>query len=151
MGNLYGSEYWTYLLLKRVGGEKALELTESLLPISTRTAQQIGLVDDAFGENAISFRTQINRIAEELASSNSYEQLLERKRQTRKADEERKPLQAYRDEELQHMWMNFFGADQSYHLARKNFVYKGHIPCTQSAFASESYSSLNAQRRFSNQ
>src|SRR5256714_1110980 len=37
-------------------------------------------------------------------------------------------LQAYREEELQWMWMNFFGADRSYHLARKRFVYKGLIP-----------------------
>ncbi len=56
MGNLYGSEYWTYLLPKRVGREKARELTEALLPISSRTAQQIGLLDDAFEEDAASFR-----------------------------------------------------------------------------------------------
>jgi len=32
---LYGSEYWTYLLPRRVGLEKAIELTENCLPIST--------------------------------------------------------------------------------------------------------------------
>ncbi|OAD21112.1 formyl transferase-like protein [Candidatus Thiomargarita nelsonii] len=32
---LYGSEYWTYLLPRRVGQEKAIELTENCLPIST--------------------------------------------------------------------------------------------------------------------
>jgi putative two-component system hydrogenase maturation factor HypX/HoxX len=125
MGKLYGSEYWTYVLPKRVGGEQARELTEALLPISTRTAHQIGLLDDAFGEDAASFREHIRRIAEELASSPRYEHLLEEKRHTRKKDEARKPLQAYRDEELQRMWLNFFGADRSYHLARQHFVYKG--------------------------
>src|SRR5207248_7618485 len=128
MGNLYGSEYWTYLLPKRVGEEKARELTEALLPLSSRTAQQIGLLDDAFEEDAGSFREHISKLAEELASSQRYESMLEEKRQTRKKDEERKPLQAYRNEELQRMWMNFFGADRSYHMARKNFVYKGPIP-----------------------
>jgi putative two-component system hydrogenase maturation factor HypX/HoxX len=128
MGNLYGSEYWTYLLPKRVGGEKARELTEALLPISTRTAYQIGLLDDAFEEDAASFRVHIRKLAEELASSHRYELILEEKRHTRKNDEERKPLQAYRNEELQQMWLNFFGADRSYHLARKNFVYKGLMP-----------------------
>ena len=128
MGKLYGSEYWTYLLPKRVGGEKARELTEALLPISTSTAQQIGLLDDAFEEDAASFREHISKIAEELASSHRYEQMLEEKRHTRKTDEASKPLQAYREEELQWMWMNFFGADRSYHLARKRFVYKGLIP-----------------------
>ena len=128
MGNLYGSEYWTYLLPKRVGAEKARELTEALLPISTRTAQQIGLLDDAFEEDAASFREYISKRAEELASSHRYEHMLEEKRHTRKHDEEKKPLQSYRNEELQHMWLNFFGADRSYHLARKNFVYKGLMP-----------------------
>src|SRR5207245_8992697 len=56
MGNLYGSEYWTYLLPKRVGREKARELTEALLPISSRTAQQIGLLDDDYEEDEDSLR-----------------------------------------------------------------------------------------------
>src|SRR6266700_1268353 len=128
MGNLFGSEYWTYLLPKRVGATKALELTEALLPISTRTAHQIGLLDDAFEEDAASFREHIRKLAEELASSYRYEPILEEKRHTRKNDEESKPLQAYRNEELQRMWLNFFGADRRYHLARKNFVYKGLMP-----------------------
>src|SRR5215469_7834673 len=128
MGKLYGSEYWTYLLPKRVGEAKARELTEALLPISTRTAQQIGLLDDAFGEDAASFRQHIRERAEGLAGSPGYLHLLEEKRRSRQIDEARKPLQAYREEELQRMWLNFFGADQSYHLARKNFVYKGLLP-----------------------
>jgi len=128
MGKLYGSEYWTYLLPKRVGGAKARELTEALLPISTRTAQRIGLLDDAFEEDAASFREHISKRAEELASSPHYEHLLEEKRQRRMRDEASKPLQAYRGEELQRMWLNFFGADRSYHLARQNFVYKGTTP-----------------------
>jgi len=125
MGNLYGSEYWTYLFPKRVGEKKARELTEALLPISTRTAQQIGLIDDACEEDAASFRHHIRKRAEELAWSPCYEQMVMEKRQTRKMDEGKKPLQSYRDEELQYMWISFFGADQSYHMARKNFVYKG--------------------------
>src|SRR6266446_5398625 len=111
MGNLYGSEYWTYLLPKRVGRTKALELTEALLPISTRTAQQIGLIDEAFEEDAASFRHRIRQIAEELAGSPRYAHKLEEKRQTRQTDEARKPLQAYREEELQQMCLNFFGED----------------------------------------
>jgi putative two-component system protein, hydrogenase maturation factor HypX/HoxX len=130
MGNLYGSEYWTYLLPKRVGATRAQELTEAPLPISTRTAQQIGLIDEAFEEDAASFRHHIRERAEELASSPCYKRMLEEKRHTRQTDEASKPLQAYREEELQQMWRNFFGADQSYHLARKHFVYKGLVPDT---------------------
>jgi putative two-component system hydrogenase maturation factor HypX/HoxX len=128
MGKLYGSEYWTYRLPERVGAAKARDLTEALLPISTRAAQRIGLLDAAFGDNAASFREHIQMLAEGLASCNRYKCLLEEKRQCRKHDEARKALHAYREEELQQMWLNFFGADQSYHLARKHFVYKGNLP-----------------------
>ena len=132
MGNLYGSEYWTYLLPKRVGAAKARELTEALLPISTSAAQRIGLLDDAFGEDAASFREHIRKCAEELASSNRYEQPAWRKSvRGVQHDEARKPLHAYREEELQQMWLNFFGADHSYHLARKHFVYKGILPARE--------------------
>jgi putative two-component system hydrogenase maturation factor HypX/HoxX len=133
MGKLYGSEYWTYLLPKRVGATKVRELTEALLPISTGTAQQIGLIDAAFEEDAASFRQRIRQLAEELANSDLYEYMLEAKRHTRQTDEASKPLQAYREEELQQMWLNFFGADPSYHLARKRFVYKELMPAVASS------------------
>ncbi len=136
MGNLYGSEYWTYLLPKRVGEAKARELTEALLPISTSTAHQIGLLDDAFEEDAASFREHIRQLAQELASSHRYAHLLQQKRHRRQHDEAKKPLQAYREEELQQMWLNFFGADRSYHLARQHFVYKGLIPSRERGGAS---------------
>jgi putative two-component system protein, hydrogenase maturation factor HypX/HoxX len=128
MGKLYGSEYWTYLLPKRVGATRARELTEALLPISTRTALQIGLIDDAFGGDVASFRQRISQLAEELASSPCYQHMLQEKRHARQTDEDHKPLHAYREEELLQMWRNFFGADPSYHLARQRFVYKGLVP-----------------------
>src|SRR5260221_8275620 len=92
MGNLYGSEYWTYLLPKRVGATRARELTEALLPVSTRTAHQLGLLDDAFEEDAASFRHRIRQLAEELASSPRYGHMLEQTRHTRKNDESSKRL-----------------------------------------------------------
>ncbi len=36
MGNLYGSEYWTYLLPRRVGADGAKRLTDARLPLGTR-------------------------------------------------------------------------------------------------------------------
>ena len=57
--------------------------------------------------------------------------MLEEKRQRREHDEARKALHVYREEELQQMWLNFFGADHSYHLARKHFVYKGNLPARE--------------------
>jgi len=43
-------------------------------------------------------------------------------------DEGIKPLAHYRAEELEHMKVNFFGADPSYHEARRRFVFKGSPP-----------------------
>ena len=50
MGGLYGSEYWTYVLPRRVGAEMTEELTSAPFnPIGTRRAKEIGLIDDVFG------------------------------------------------------------------------------------------------------
>ncbi len=139
MGGLYGSEYWTYSLPKRVGSEKALELTEQCLPISVHEARAIGLIDDVvlqddLGESPFGrFREQITRIAENLARSPSYGAWLAQKQATRERDERLKPLQRYRSEELEEMKKNFWGEDRSYHLARAAFVRKqsrsGHKKC----------------------
>lgn len=140
MGGLYGSEYWTYSLPKRVGAELAEQLTEQCLPISVHEAKTIGLIDDIVIQDDLGhgsfgrFRDQIVRIAENLAHSENLETLLARKRAQREADEQIKPLEQYRLEELEEMNQNFWGEDPSYHLARSAFVRKqprpGHLKCT---------------------
>ena len=51
MGGLYGSEYWTYLLPRRVGAELTARLTgPPFTPVGTRQAVEIGLLDAAFGD-----------------------------------------------------------------------------------------------------
>jgi putative two-component system hydrogenase maturation factor HypX/HoxX len=124
MGNLYGSEYWTYLLPRRVGEEKAAALTKNRLPVSAVEAHRIGLIDDSFGMDNADFRERIVQIAEGLAASPDYPALLQKKIARRERDESEKPLDAYRAEELRHMQLNFYGFDPSYHVARYNFVYK---------------------------
>lgn len=121
---LYGSEYWTYSLPKRVGHEKALELSHNCLPMSTQVAQEIGLIDDCFGQNIVSFRQRIEVIAQEMVHSSDYEQRLALKRERRLTDEHYKPLADYRKEELEQMKLNFYSSDQTYHVTRRNFVYK---------------------------
>lgn len=133
MGGLYGSEYWTYSLPKRVGKEKALELTEQCLPIGVHEARAIGLIDDVLlrddqGDFFPQFRSQIKRLAEQLAASPRHALEVARKRAIRAQDEQCKPLEQYRLEELARMQENFFGADQSYHLARSAFVRKQPCP-----------------------
>ncbi len=125
MGMLYGSEYWTYTLPRRVGNDLAVLLTESLQPIGTRYAKAIGLLDDAFGESVEDFERELTLRANELARHPSFSRQLRAKHERRIADERFKPLSAYRVEELQRMWANFFGRDPAYHDARRRFVFKG--------------------------
>jgi len=125
MGGLYGSEYWTYVLPRRVGAERALELTEGLSPMGAREAKRIGFIDDAFGSSVLEFRNLVAQRSAALAGRADFWQLLRDKHERRLADERAKPLAAYRAEELARMRENFWGPDPAYHAARRRFVYKG--------------------------
>ena len=128
MGELYGSEYWTYLLPKAVGQARALELTQVCQPIGARAARDIGFLDEVFGEDARSFEAEIRDRAKLLAANPEFRALLRKKHEGRMEDESIKPLANYRAEELERMKVNFFGADPSYHEARRRFVFKGSPP-----------------------
>ncbi|WP_029011238.1 hydrogenase maturation protein [Azospirillum halopraeferens] len=124
MGNLYGSEYWTYVLPRRVGAEHARAVTEARLPMGAPEAVRRGLVDEAFGTTVEDFRAGVRARAEALAADPVLPELLAEKRRRRAADEAEKPLERYREEELERMHLNFYGFDPSYHVARYNFVFK---------------------------
>jgi putative two-component system hydrogenase maturation factor HypX/HoxX len=130
MGGLYGSEYWTYLLPRRVGAATTERLTSAPFEaIGTREAVEIGLLDAAFGTTAHAFRTRVRRDAERLARDAGLAHRLDDKRQARARDEAIKPLRAYRVEELSRSHECFFGPDPSYHEARRRFVHKLGAPC----------------------
>jgi putative two-component system hydrogenase maturation factor HypX/HoxX len=130
MGGLYGSEYWTYLMPRRIGAELTAELTSApFRAIGTRRAVEIGLLDGAFGDDAASFRAQVRGFAERLAARSDHGHWLEEKRSARARDEQVKPLEVYRTEELARSRECFFGSDRSYHEARSRFVYKTGAPC----------------------
>jgi len=71
-----------------------------------------------------SFTAAVADMAFGLATHDRFAAMLAAKNQRRATDEARKPLATYRDEELSHMRLNFFGFDSSYHVARYNFVHK---------------------------
>jgi putative two-component system hydrogenase maturation factor HypX/HoxX len=130
MGGLYGSEYWTYLLPRRVGGEVTAELTSAPFEaVGTRRAAEIGLLDDAFGDTVESFRAGVAEIAERVAGGARAAELLDAKREARRRDELAKPLNAYRTEELVRSHRCYFGEDRRYHEARHRFVHKLAAPC----------------------
>jgi putative two-component system hydrogenase maturation factor HypX/HoxX len=125
MGDLYGSEYWTYTLPRRVGQRRALELTLSCKPIGTRAAREMGFFDDAFGEDTEAFEAELRERARRLARDPEFRLMLRKKHERRLDDESVKPLANYRAEELEWMRANFFGPDPAYHEARRRFVFKG--------------------------
>ena len=132
MGNLYGSEYWTYLLPRRVTPEQARTVMQNRLPVGARAAAAMGLIDGHFGATPEAFRAEVEARAAALADDPGFDRLLARKRARRDADEAARPLAAFRADELERMKLNFFGFDPSYHVARYHFVAK--IPRSRTPF-----------------
>jgi putative two-component system hydrogenase maturation factor HypX/HoxX len=124
MGNLYGSEYWTYLRPRRVGWERARAITRNRLPIGAPEAKRQGLIDECFGADVAEFADWVKGVAKELAVLPELPALLAAQRAQPAPDEAQKPLAAYREEELARMKLNFYGFDPSYHVARYHFVHR---------------------------
>ncbi|MBT4888943.1 MAG: hydrogenase maturation protein [Rhodospirillales bacterium] len=120
MGNLYGSEFWTYLLPRYAGEENARRIIDARLPMGTQEAVELGLADACFGKAITDFIAEVSQHTEDLDA----DCLIASKQERRLADEKLKPLSEYRREELEKMRLNFYGFDPSYHVARYNFVYK---------------------------
>ncbi len=121
---LYGSEYWTYLLPKRIGDQRANLFTEQCLPWGTDIAMEVKLIDDCLDSDAELFRKRVKVIAGEVARLSYFPQLLTAKKFKRKRDENYKPLHKYREEELEKMHKNFFEDDMGYDYKRYCFVHK---------------------------
>jgi putative two-component system protein, hydrogenase maturation factor HypX/HoxX len=124
MGNLYGSEYWTYLLPRRIGDEPARALMRGRLPLGAHEARSLGLLDAVLTLGARGFDAAVIARALALAADAGRVARVAAKAARREADERLEPLAAYRDEELRRMRLNFYGFDPSYHVARHHFVHR---------------------------
>lgn len=122
MGNIFGSEYWTYVLPRRVGPERVEAIMGSRLPIGAAAARRQGLVDAVLPNARPGFRAAVRDYAERLATDPAFDRLIGEKRARRERDEAERPLKAYRDEELERMRLAFYGFDPSYHVARWRFI-----------------------------
>ena len=122
MGNLYGSEYWTYLLPRRVGLEGVQPVMGNRLPIGVGEARRLGLVDKVLEASDPLAAATDQALA--LATADDFAARLAARNARRDADEAEKPLQAYRDAELERMRLNFYGFDPSYHVARHRFMFR---------------------------
>jgi putative two-component system protein, hydrogenase maturation factor HypX/HoxX len=121
---LYGSEYWSHVLPRRVGDMEASRLTQQCLPINAADAERIGLVDTVLPGSPGEFEESVLDHATQLAASDHYPQLLDEKRVGRAAAERRKPLAAYRVEELAEMSRDIFDDRNSFADNRRAFVTK---------------------------
>jgi putative two-component system hydrogenase maturation factor HypX/HoxX len=120
MGNLFGSEFWTYLLPPRVGATGAQAIMRQRLPMTAPEAVKLGFYDACLPDPG--FNVDVGRRAAEMANSSNFAAALAEKNEKRLADEASKPLAAYRAEELKEMQRNFYGFDPSFHVARYHFV-----------------------------
>jgi putative two-component system hydrogenase maturation factor HypX/HoxX len=141
MGNLFGSEYWTYSLPKRAGAEGTKHIMDLRLPIGTTEAAQMGLIDAILPDATEALREEVLRRANEIAGDRAFEETLRAKVARRHLEEAQKPLDRYREEELKRMRLNFFGFDSSYHVARYNFVYK--VPMSKTPLHLASHRRIN--------
>jgi len=124
MGNLYGSEYWTYLLPRRAGPEAAEHVTQARLPMGVDEAKTLGLIDEILPRTCQDFQVALQGKAERIANESGFPDQLVGKCTKIEQDMNLKPLDAYRAEELERMTLNFYGFDPSYHVARHDFVFK---------------------------
>ncbi len=127
---LYGSEFWTYLLPRRIGTEKARLFTEACLPWGTTIGRQTGLIDEVLPAEGL--EAAVRAHARAIARLDWFDKLLMGKRFQRRKDEAFRPLERYREEELARMHRNFFEDDMGFAEKRRNFVFKRtdpHLAC----------------------
>ncbi len=144
MGNLFGSEYWTYLLPRYAGADNARRVSEARLPMGAEEARELGLVDEVLAGRGEALDKSIRVAAEALAARTDFDELVAAKRERRRRDEIDRPLVRYREDELEHMRSNFYGFDPSYHVARYNFVHK--VPKSRTPLTLAAHRSRRSRR-----
>ncbi|MGX1541972.1 hydrogenase maturation protein [Streptomyces adustus] len=121
---LYGSEYWTYTLPRRVGSATAERIMSEALPMSAVGARRVGLVDRVVECAPEDFSARVGALATRLASLRGTGARVVAK----KAEAERRrsvaPLAGFRERELARMRQTFEDPEAPYHALRRAFVRK---------------------------
>ncbi|MEV7520305.1 enoyl-CoA hydratase-related protein [Streptomyces sp. NPDC091371] len=132
---LYGSEFWTYTLPRRVGPVLAERLTSEALPLSAEAARRLGLVDRTIGCPPAAFGGRAAALAARLAGHPATTSRIAVKKARRELDEAQRPLAAHRAAELDRMRQTFFDPGAPYHALRRAFVRKERPDTTPSHLA----------------
>ncbi len=121
---LYGSEYWTYVLPRRVGPDHARRLTTACQPVGAAEALAIGLVDGVIGGDRETFEAEVLARATALAAGPEHDRLLAGRRAELDAIAGSVPLRTYRRRELAEMRADIFDDRRGFSSARLAFVSK---------------------------
>ncbi|WP_405777178.1 enoyl-CoA hydratase-related protein [Streptomyces sp. NBC_01538] len=127
---LYGSEYWTYTLPRRVGAAAAERLMCEALPVSSAGAVRLGLVDRVVDCGPDAFGREVGGLAARLASLPATASRIAAKKTELDLLESATPLAGFRERELARMRRTFADPDAPYHALRRSFVHKERLPRT---------------------
>lgn len=125
---LYGSEYWTYLLPRRIGQQATKRVAAACEPMLATEAVATGLADLQLEEDWSAYHAKLHDYVENSTCHSDLADFLQRKARQRSDDECAEPLEAYRARELAEMRKSFYDSDSEYHRARRSFVYKQKPP-----------------------
>ncbi|WP_351225060.1 enoyl-CoA hydratase-related protein [Streptomyces sp. NPDC002133] len=121
---LYGSEYWTYTLPRRVGEPMAERLTREARPMTATAALRTGLVDRVVDCGPEEFTAEVSALAARLAPFPATQTRIAAKKAESERREAVKPLSRHREEELARMLRTFRDPTAPYHALRRAFVRK---------------------------
>ncbi|MFD0431480.1 enoyl-CoA hydratase/isomerase family protein [Streptomyces zhihengii] len=121
---LYGSEYWTYTLPRKVGADMAVRLTDEARPVSAAAALGMGLADRVVDCAPGAFTAEVTRLAARLASHPAARTRIAAKKAEYERREARTPLASYREQELSRMRRTFCDPEAPYHALRRAFARK---------------------------
>ncbi|MFF0156571.1 enoyl-CoA hydratase-related protein [Streptomyces sp. NPDC005263] len=121
---LYGSEYWTHTLPRRVGPATAERLMREALPVSAAGALSLGLVDRVVDRGPEAFAPEVGELAARLASHPATASRITAKKTALDRLESTTPLAGFRARELTWMRRTFDDPNAPYHALRRSFVHK---------------------------
>lgn len=127
---LYGSEYWTHTLPRRVGPSTAERLLWEALPVSSTSALRLGLVDRVVHCGPDVFAHEVGGLAARLAALSATAPRITAKKTELDRLESATPLAGFRARELARMRRTFDAPDAPYHALRRSFVRKERPPRT---------------------
>ncbi|SES48366.1 putative two-component system protein, hydrogenase maturation factor HypX/HoxX [Streptomyces sp. yr375] len=133
---LYGSEYWTHTLPRRVGAATADRLMGEALPVSSASALRLGLVDRVVDCGPDAFAREVDALAARLASLPATASRITAKKTELDRLESTTPLAGFRERELARMRRTFDDPAAPYHALRRSFVHKERPACTPPHLAS---------------